>query len=99
MLRKVTSESQSRFDIFGLRILISSGPNNDQLTLSFFGIHPVTRSIVDSQLRHTFTDWLNIASISRGQSFDPGLDVGSGLNVAQTIKPLSKVVSFANCNH
>ena len=55
--------------------------------------------MVDSQLRHAFTDWLGITGIASGQSFDPNLDASPGLNVTQAIKPLSEDVSFTNLNH
>lgn len=79
-------ETQSGFDVFGLSILVSPGQENHQLSPSLFEIHPVTRSVVDSQLRDTLTNWLDITWVSSGQSFDPSLDASSGLKVTQAIE-------------
>jgi hypothetical protein len=44
-------------------------------------VHPVTRAVVDSQLRNTFADGLCIASVSGGQTLDPGLNLRARPNV------------------
>jgi len=62
-------------------------------------VHPVTRAIVDSQLRNTFADGLCIASVSGGQTLDPGLKLRARPNVPQCIQPLSKDIRFSNFDH
>jgi hypothetical protein len=62
-------------------------------------IHPVTGAEVDSQLRDTFANRLNISGISSGEPFDPRLDARSRLDVAQVVEPLSEECGFADFDH
>jgi len=90
LLRQITRESQSGPDVFGLRALVSGCQKNNHLSPSPLEVHPVTGAVMDSQLRNTFAHWLNISGISQRESFDPGLDTRSCLNVSQAVKPLSR---------
>jgi hypothetical protein len=62
-------------------------------------IHPVTGTVVDSQLRNTFANRLDISGVSSGEPFDPCLDARSHLEVAQVVEPLNEENGFANFNH
>ena len=62
-------------------------------------IHPVTGTMVDSQFRDPFTNWLDIARVSRSEPLDPDLNARSRLDIPQVVEPLRKEVSFADLNH
>ncbi len=87
-------EAQGGLDVLGLGALITASQQDDQLLPPPLEIHPVTGAIVDSQFRHTFPDWLDIARVSGSKALDPGLNARSGLDVAQAVEPLSKYVGL-----
>jgi hypothetical protein len=79
--------------------LVSTSQQNNQRSPSLLELHPVTGTVVDSQLRDTFANRFDIAGVSSGESFNPCLDARSHLEVAQVIEPLSEEDGFANFNH
>jgi len=66
---------------------------------AFLEIHPIARSIVDSQFRNPLANWRDITRVSCGQSLYSGLNAGSALNVTQVIKPLNEDFGLANLDH
>lgn len=98
LLREITCETQGGFDVLGLGALVPTGQQNDQLSPSLLEIHPITGAVVDSQLRDTFTNGLDISWVSGSEPFDPCLDARSRLKVAQVVEPLSEEAGFANFN-
>jgi hypothetical protein len=82
-----------------LGALVSTSQQNDQFSPSLLKIHPITGTIVDSQFRDTFTNWLNISGVSNSKPLDPCLDARSRLQVRQIVKPLNEVGGFTNFNH
>jgi hypothetical protein len=56
-------KAQGCFDVLGLSTLVATSQKDDQLSAAFLEVHPVTRTIVDSQFRHTFTNWFDITGI------------------------------------
>lgn len=60
---------------------------------------PISGTVVDPQLRHTFTHRLNVARIAGGEALNPGFDTRSRLDVAQAVKPLDKYVGLTYFNH
>lgn len=88
LLRKITSEAQGGLDVLGLGALVTTSQENDQLPPSLPEINPVPGAVVDSQLRHTFADWLNVAGVSGGKAFYSDLHARSRLDVAEAIEPL-----------
>jgi hypothetical protein len=64
LLRKIACEAQGRLDVFGLGTLVSARQKNNQLSPPLLEIHPITGTIIDSQLRDTFANRLNITGVS-----------------------------------
>jgi len=62
-------------------------------------MNPITGTVVDPQLRHTFTDRLNVTGIIGSEPLNPGLDTRSCQNIAQAIKPFGKGFGLADFNH
>jgi len=75
-------KAQRCFDVLGLSAFVTTCKKDDQRLPSFFEVHPVTRPIIDSQFRYAFTDRLDIAWVTRSQSFDPCLNARSCFDVA-----------------
>ena len=92
-------EAQGGLDVFDLGALITTGKKNDQFSPPLLEIHPVTGTVVNPQLRDTFTDWLYITWVSRCQPFNPCSDARSSLDVPQVVEPLNEEVGLANFNH
>ena len=92
-------EAQCSLDVLGLGSLVSTSQQNNQLLPSLLEIHPVTGTIVDSQLRDTFANRFDISWVSSGKPFDPCLNARSRLEVAQVVKPLNEENGFADFNH
>ena len=99
LLRKITCEAQGGLDVIRLGSLVPTSQQNNQLSPLLLEIHPVTGTVVDSQLRDTFANRLDISGVPSRKPFDPCLDARSRLKVAQGIQPLSEKVSLANFNH
>lgn len=59
----------------------------------------VTGTVVDTQLRNALTNGADIAGVSSGEPFDPGLDPRSCLSVAEAIEPPSEEIGLAKLDH
>ena len=90
---------QGGLDVFGLGALTTTGKENNQRSPPLLEIHPVTGTVVNPQLRNTFTNWFYITWVSRCQPFNSCLDARSSLDVPQVVEPLNEEVGFANFNH
>jgi hypothetical protein len=82
-----------------LGTLVTTRQKNNQLAPSLLEIHPVTGTVIDSQLRDSFANGFDIPGISSSKPFNPCQDTGSSLDVTQVVKPPSEEDGFANFNH
>jgi hypothetical protein len=57
-------QTQCSLDVCGLRGFILTRQQNHQLTFLARELHPVPRSVVDPQLRHTLSDGLHVTGVS-----------------------------------
>ncbi len=64
-----------------------------------FEIHPVTGTLIDTQLRNTLTDRLNVARVAQAESFDPRLDARPRLQISQAIEPFGEEIGLADLDH
>jgi hypothetical protein len=74
ILLEVTSEILRRFNIFRLGALVTIGEKNDQHRSSLLKIDPVTRTIVDRQLRNSIPAVPDIYWIAEDEALNPGLE-------------------------
>jgi hypothetical protein len=98
-LLQVAGESQCSLDVGGLRALVATGKQNDYRSPPRREVHPVTRAIINSQFRYTFTHWFYISRVPSSQSFDTSQNAPACMNVAKTIKPSGISIGFANFFH
>jgi hypothetical protein len=96
---KISREAQRSLDVPGLGSFVPTGRENNHFTSSLLKIHPVTRAVIYSQFRNTFTNWFHVAGVSTGEPFESRLDAGPSLKIAEPVQPLSKEFSLANFNH
>src|SRR5688572_28382561 len=77
-------------------VRLSPPAKYDQLLSLQLKINAIARPIMDSQLRNTLTDWLDICGVSQREAFDSCLNARTGLNIAQAIEPFGEEFSFPN---
>ena len=75
---------------------VSVSQENYQFLTALLEVHPVTGTVVDSQLRNTCAIRRNIARVSHCEPLDPRLNARVRLEVAQIVEPLIKEDGFVN---
>jgi hypothetical protein len=90
------SEILSRFYIFRLGALVTTGKKNDQHRPPLLKIDPVTRAIVDPQLRDSRHNRPNIAWIAADDAFNPGLNERLSPDIPKAPEPSGKLLCAAN---
>jgi hypothetical protein len=85
-----------KFNIFCLGALVTTGEKNDQHRILLLKIDPVTRAIVDPQLRDSCPNGPNIAWIAADEAFNPGLNERLGPEVPKAPEPTCKLLCTAN---
>jgi hypothetical protein len=96
ILFAVLSEILRRFNIFGLGALVTTGEKNDQHRTPLLKIDPVTRAIVDPQLRDSCPNGPNIAWIAADDAFNPGLNERLSPEVPKASEPTCELLCTAN---
>ena len=61
-------------------------------------INPIAGTMVDTHLRNSFTNRLNIPRIASSQPLNACLNARTCADILQAINPLSEVFGFANFN-
>jgi hypothetical protein len=92
----LSSELQSEPDILGLRALVATCKQNDQLSTPSLEVDSVTGAIIDPHLRYAFSYSSDLTRISSSQTLYPDLNPGSPPRVIEAIKPFRKHRCFAN---
>jgi len=96
ILFEVLSEILRRFNIVGLGALVTTGKKNDQHRTPLLKIDPVTRAIVDPQLRNSRPNGPTIAWIAADDAFNPGLNERLSPEIPKAFEPARKLLCAAN---
>jgi hypothetical protein len=96
ILLEVTSEIMRRFNIFCLGAFVSTGKKNDQQRTPLLKTDPVTRAIVDRQLRDSCPNGPNIAWIAADEAFNSGLNECFSPEVPKASEPTHRLFCTTN---
>lgn len=78
-----------------MRAFVAPGQKNDYLAAPLLEIHPVTGTVINSQLGNTFANRLNIPRVSPGKPFEPCLDARPRSKITQAIQLSGEELGFA----
>jgi hypothetical protein len=96
ILLEITSEILLRFNIFDLGALVTTGEKNDQHRTPLLKKDPVTRAIVDPQLRYSSPNGPYIVWIAADDAFNSRLNERLSPEVPKASEPTRKLLCTAN---
>ena len=80
-------------------MLVSTSQQDDQGGSPLQVIDPVSRAVVDPQLRHAGPNGLDVTRIAADEAFDPGQNLRPASQITQTLKLSDEPLCLEDFNH
>jgi hypothetical protein len=98
-LLKIARQAQGCFYIRRLSTLVSPASKITTSGPILFEVHPVSRTVVDSQFGNSLAYRSDISRVSGSETLDSDLDFRPPANIAQAVEPVGKECSLADPKH